>query len=103
MRKILSRYKQTHPSRIKFHYNPHGKPELAGNESLRFNLSHSKDLALAAVTANKSVGIDVEFMRNNVDYLRLADRFFAQNEAETLNKMPASLQRGHVQGRTRTT
>ena len=93
LRKILSRYEQTHPSRIKFHYNPQGKPELACNESLRFNLSHSKDLALAAVTANKLVGIDVEYMRGNVDYLGLSDRFFAQNEAEALKKMPASLQK----------
>ena len=87
LREILSRYEQTHPSRIKFRYNIHGKPELAGNTSLRFNLSHSKDLALAAVTANKSVGIDVEYRRENVDYLKLANRFFAKNEADALRKV----------------
>ena len=48
-----------HPSEIEFDAGPHGKPQLVG-APVRFNLSHSGDLALIALTARAEVGVDVE-------------------------------------------
>ncbi len=87
LRKILSRYQGVHPAGISFQYSSHGKPSLVdrdNSERLSFNLSHSKDLAIAAVAWDRLVGIDVEYMRENLDFLKLAGRFFAKNEAEAL-------------------
>ncbi len=37
-----------------------GKPRVRGAEEVRFNLSHSGELALIAITAGLDVGVDVE-------------------------------------------
>jgi 4'-phosphopantetheinyl transferase len=48
-----------HPGDVEFAAGPHGKPEIPGS-ALRFNLSHSGDLALIALATECEVGVDVE-------------------------------------------
>src|SRR5579859_1981040 len=53
LRLILSHYLNVRPEEVEFACTPSGKPELAGRFSLtglRFNLAHSADLAIMAVT-----------------------------------------------------
>jgi len=59
LRIVLAGHLEVHPSEIEFGAGPHGKPELVG-APVRFNLSHSGDLALIALTARAEVGVDVE-------------------------------------------
>ena len=59
LRIVLAGHLEVHPSEIEFAAGPHGKPELVG-APVRFNLSHSGDLALIALTARAEVGVDVE-------------------------------------------
>lgn len=61
VRQILARYLNLPAQEIEFSYNAHGKPEITHHALLQFNLSHSKDLALLAVSMNHPVGIDLEF------------------------------------------
>jgi 4'-phosphopantetheinyl transferase len=68
----------------------HGRPQLEGVTDLHFNLSHSRDVAYVAICDGASVGIDVEFMRSNLDDDRLSERFFAPSERSTLQSLPAS-------------
>ena len=87
LRKILSRYIYLNPSQIQFNYSPLGKPTLAfgGNHvPLSFNLSHSNQLALIAVALNRSIGIDIEFMRFNTDLESIAEQYFSPSEYETI-------------------
>src|SRR4051812_17773983 len=66
LRDILGRYLCERPERLRFVYNEFGKPSLAGEHAggpHRFNLSHSRDLALYAVTLGREVGVDLEFVR----------------------------------------
>jgi 4'-phosphopantetheinyl transferase len=44
---------------VEFVFNQYGKPELPGGE-LRFNVTHSGDFALIAITRQAEVGIDIE-------------------------------------------
>jgi 4'-phosphopantetheinyl transferase len=60
LRLALSRYLRRNPAELELVACEHGKPTLAGQTELRFNLSHSEDLALVAITAGNDVGIDVE-------------------------------------------
>src|SRR6185369_10759928 len=50
LRALLSRYLHVSPADLSFGYSEHGKPSLAGHHSgdLRFNVSHSHELALFA-------------------------------------------------------
>lgn len=89
LRALLADYAKTNPEQIGFETNLHGKPALAG-VGLSFNLSHSGDLALIAVTqAGVELGIDVETIRDNVEYERLAQRFFAPGETAALLALPS--------------
>ena len=61
-----------------FTENPWGKPELAGNPDLHFNLSHSGTWAVCAVSG-MPVGVDVETKPCSME---LAKRYFLPQEAE---------------------
>lgn len=89
LRAILGRYLETEPRDLRFAEGPHGKPELAGLcSSLRFNLSHSDDLMLVAVTHARAIGIDLELMRDNVPVQTLADYYFEPEDAWHLRMLP---------------
>jgi 4'-phosphopantetheinyl transferase len=47
------------PGALTFAASPHGKPELPGHP-VRFNLAHSADRALIAVSDDREVGVDLE-------------------------------------------
>jgi 4'-phosphopantetheinyl transferase len=89
LRTILGRYLGADPRDLRFSHNPHGKPELDGmGSSLRFNLSHSDDLMLLAVTHARAVGIDLELMREDVPFQTLADYYFDPEDAWRLRLLP---------------
>lgn len=92
LRLILARYLEKEPGEIRFAYGSHGKPELAAEGGLRFNLSHSGNIALYAMTLERGVGIDVEEMRSDLPCLRLAERYFSPREIAELKALPGNLQ-----------
>jgi len=65
LRCLLSHYLGQAPESIEFIYGLWGKPYLSEEQSLRFNVSHSKDYALYAVTHHHEVGIDLEYIDKN--------------------------------------
>ncbi len=71
LRCILAGYLNAEPTSLEFSYGEHGKPAIAG---LEFNLSHSGDFAMIAVTENTPVGIDIERIRPDVDIAKLLNR-----------------------------
>ena len=87
LRTILGRYLGLDSTTLRFDYGPHGKPTLT-TAPLRFNVSHSHDLALVAVTREREVGIDVERVRDTVEVARLAARFFSSAEQALLAALP---------------
>lgn len=91
LRSILAQQLQLASAAIQFTTGPHGKPALTGTAAgrLEFNLTHSGQLALIAVTARAEVGIDVEAIRPMPDALPLAKRFFSAHEAAELQEQPA--------------
>ncbi|MDX1661048.1 MAG: 4'-phosphopantetheinyl transferase superfamily protein [Gemmatimonadota bacterium] len=92
LRSILATYLDRAAGDIDFDRGPHGKPYLAAEvegRDLRFNLTHSADLALLAVTRGREVGIDLERMRRDRPVADLARRWFAPEEAEAVLAMPS--------------
>jgi len=91
LRTILGFYLKKQPSELKFDCAAHGKPELLlaiGQPRLNFNLSHSEDLLLMAVSYCSPLGIDVEQILSIPDVLDVANRFFSKRESEWLRALP---------------
>jgi phosphopantetheinyl transferase len=67
LRALLGRYLERDPRALRFELGAGGKPALApagpAPADLRFNLSHSGELALVAVTVEQEVGVDLERAR----------------------------------------
>jgi 4'-phosphopantetheinyl transferase len=84
LRMILSTYLDIHPAAIRFVYDKLGKPALDNStrgDGLFFNLAHSGELALVAVTYDCEVGIDVEHLRPVRHAEGITRRFFHHDEA----------------------
>lgn len=62
---------------VEFEQNEYGKPALKGNQDIKFNLSHSGNWVICAVS-DKDVGVDVEEIKEKE--LDIAKRFFAPCE-----------------------
>jgi len=56
-------------------------------EGIEFNLSHAHGLALYAVTRNRRVGIDVEWVRPDLATDAIAEQFFSPYEVATLRSL----------------
>lgn len=93
LRALLAFYLGRDPASLAFAYGPNGKPALADAQEarrLRFNMAHSEDLVLFAVTGLGDVGIDVERVRVLEDAEELVSRFFSPAEALTFRDLPAA-------------
>jgi 4'-phosphopantetheinyl transferase len=91
MREILGWYSGAAPQELVFSYGMKGKPELSGQPdgcAIRFNLSHSDEVAVLAVARSLTVGIDIEFVDPKVATEAIADRFFSAREAGLLRALP---------------
>ena len=92
LRRILTRYTGVSERALTFGKSEFGKPYLdqfADTDSrfVHFNLSHSADLALVAVSTSGAIGVDVEFWRENVRFLEIAERFFSVAERRSLRAL----------------
>lgn len=95
LRTILARYLNSHRDCLPIAYTAYGKPYLAdecGHQWLRFNLSHSGELALFAFSRGRELGVDIERVRSNMEYRQIALKFFSEREASTLFSLPAESQ-----------
>ena len=90
LRQILSRYLDLKPEQIVFNYGQQGKPELEGNP-IQFNLSHSHDRAVYAISAQHPVGIDIEYIQP-IAAAEVVDRFFSSAESAIFHTLPESKQ-----------
>jgi 4'-phosphopantetheinyl transferase len=78
LRAILRRYTD---APLHFAMAEAGKPYLPAAAHLKFNLSHSHEMALVAVTLETEIGVDLEHIRPLSDYAAIAERFFPPSEA----------------------
>lgn len=91
LRRTLSSYLRIPPADVVFRPGLHGKPELGPPQSesgLTFNLSHSEDLVVCAVTRTNPIGVDVERVRPIPELTAMTSRFFAPEERSHLDSLP---------------
>jgi 4'-phosphopantetheinyl transferase len=85
LRQLLAARLGVRPESVELAYSIRGKPTLArrfADSDLRFNLSHSDDVAVYALSRGREIGIDVEAVRVIPDADDIAARFFSHRENE---------------------
>jgi len=96
LRIILGKYLNMNPGDIRLSCGPYGKPELAvedGMELLRFNVSHSHGTALYAVTLEREVGIDLEYICSDITVEEIAGQFFSPGEGAFLKTLSGDVRK----------
>ena len=78
-RKEISSISKIDEKNIKFSTNLYGKPYLVDNPNIYFNISHSGNYIVCAIS-DKPVGIDIEIIKPA--NLKIAKRFFTTDEYE---------------------
>lgn len=87
LRTILSQYLGIKPDAIRFQYTSYGKPfldPLQNPAGLHFNVSHTHHCILYAFTKNIDIGIDVEYLKSDIDHQGIAKNFFSPYEYQLL-------------------
>lgn len=79
LRSILSRYLNQTPETVSFAHNAFKKPFLNDHPEVTFNLSHSHNIALIALTRDNEVGVDVEMISDKFNP-KLVERYFHPEE-----------------------
>lgn len=92
LRQLLGRYLEITPKEVSFDYNPYGKPNLSKSlyqsSQLEFNLSHSENWAAFAFSLQDPIGIDIEAMKEKLEFDEIATRFFSVSESTKLAQLP---------------
>ena len=85
LRHILALYADEEPGELEFVISEFGKPHLRrGKGGVRFNMAHSEDVALVAVSGGSEVGVDIESLRKMDDLILVAERCFSPRELSLL-------------------
>jgi len=83
LRRLLSARLGVRPESVELVYGAHGKPALArcfADSDLRFNVSHSNDVAVYAFSPGREIGIDIESVCVIRDAEDIVARFFSHCE-----------------------
>lgn len=93
LRLLLGQQLQVSPDAIVFRYTSRGKPFVHDSPApIYFNVAHTEELALYAVSARCQTGVDIEWTQREIDADKLAARFFSRGEQLALQELP-TLQR----------
>src|SRR5690606_41724007 len=64
-----------------------GKPVLDERLGVHFNVSHSGEYGLVAITETGEVGVDIEAMRNELAHREIAERVFHPRSEEHTSEL----------------
>jgi 4'-phosphopantetheinyl transferase len=93
LRALLGRYLQCDGRLLRFALGEHGKPALATNDRLSFNMSHSGSVALYAFMCAGEIGVDVEVARRTIDEVAVARRTLGRPTADRLEGLDPDARR----------
>jgi 4'-phosphopantetheinyl transferase len=76
---------------LEFYNHPLGKPYLSGKygqNGIRYNFSHSRNMALYALADGREIGVDLEFISYQADLDSIANKYYSPNEYNFLMSLP---------------
>lgn len=89
LRLVLAKESGIPATSLRFVNGRHGKPHLHDAPDIGFNLSHSGECALLAVTRGLAIGVDLEAIRPDIETDALGKRFLSLAEQAELFALPA--------------
>lgn len=91
LRRLLGFYLRQDPAGLILKTNHQGKPYLdddGAEASLRFNVSHSQGMVVLAFSRATELGVDLEYIHRERDFLEIATRYLPAEEAAILHAIP---------------
>lgn len=90
LRRLLGDYAGVPGVQLEFDTGEFGKPALRGPFALEFNLAHSGDIALVAISRGRALGVDVERWQADIEHMTVAEHFFSAAERRALQTLAES-------------
>ena len=93
LRLLCAHYLGAGAKEIAFGHNYYGKPFVLNHKThtasnIQFNVSHSGEYIVIALSQGVPVGIDIEQITNDIEFLEIAQNFFSPVEYAELIKQP---------------
>lgn len=79
LRDVLARFIDQSPESFEYGFGHHKKPYLI-DSAVQFNMTHSQDVALYAVTLNHDIGVDIEKIKSSKYEADIVKSNFSANE-----------------------
>lgn len=86
LRRLLALQVKAAPEALLFTTNTYGKPFLQNNMNIEFNVSHAGSFALIAISRDRCVGVDIEYINRTIDINSMAQYVFSPFERQTARK-----------------
>jgi 4'-phosphopantetheinyl transferase len=74
---------------VEIRYGPYGKPLLADDPAMHFNVSHSHEVILIGLGYGRELGVDVEWLGRRQDLSSITERAFSHSEQTALAQVSA--------------
>ncbi len=91
LRYIMSGYLNLKPEEIIFNQNEYGKPFISEDqnpEKIQFNLSHSGDMIIYAISKGRNIGIDIQEIKDSDSVTDIVDHYFSETEKAAFRSLP---------------
>ena len=88
LRLLSGKYLNLNPKDIRFKYGEYGKPYYNMETKLKFNVSHSGNMAVIGFVLIDDIGVDIEEIKTDFEVFDIASNYFSKLEIETLNELP---------------
>jgi 4'-phosphopantetheinyl transferase len=92
MRRLLSEQTGIAAADLQFGHGRFGKPMLLDMPDVRFNMSHSGDRAVIAISQVCEVGVDIELVSSRTDVHAVAEAAFCASERIEIISSDAAIQ-----------
>ena len=95
LRLLSSKYLNIKPEDIPFKNGEFGKPYYDLKTKLKFNVSHSGNMAVIGFVLNDDIGVDIEEMKTDFEVFDIASNYFSNSEIDSLKSSPLE---NHING-----
>lgn len=85
IRNVLSHYVEKPIESWDIRYSVLGKPYVAcPDKNLNFNISHTQNLVVCAISTSHNIGVDIEYIDEDRDVINISKKCFSKDEIKTI-------------------